>query len=565
MTSRLRHVFLLLVLTATLGFGQFANNFSYQIGGQTPDPVFYAINGGSIPVGVTVKTTGGAWLLASLSSPTTPSTLTISVNAVGLAIGTYSGVVTVTSGNALTWAITLIVTAAPVPSGTLSASPRPLTFTQSANSSAIPQSLNVTSSGAPMNYRASASSSGWLTVIASTPNVDGSWNGTTPSSVAVFASAMPAGIYTGTITLTSAQATNSPLLIPVTYVVGTPTLNASPASLTFSSLAGSNSPLSQAVNLSSSSSSLSYNASVANGTSWLSVSPASGQSLGQVTITVNPSGLGAGSYSSAINVTSAGGGALSIPVTLTVASPGPVILSGGVVGLNNSVNRIQAGSWITIYGTDLATTTSVWSNGAPFPTTLNGVNVSINGKPAYLWMVSPGQINLQAPDDSALGPVEVVLTRSGLRATATVTLAQVSPSFNLLDSKHIAGVIIRPNKTGAFGGGAYDVVGPLGTSLGYPTIPAAAGETLLLYGVGFGPTSPSVPAGLPYVGAAAATYPIQFVVNGKTIVPDWAGISSPGLFQFNITVPSGLGTGDQPIQAIVNGVSTPIGVVLALQ
>jgi uncharacterized protein (TIGR03437 family) len=39
----------------------------------------------------------------------------------------------------------------------------------------------------------------------------------------------------------------------------------------------------------------------------------------------------------------------------------------------------------------------------------------------------------------------------------------------------------------------------------------------------------------------------------------------PGLFQYNITLPSGLGTGVQPLSATVNGVSTPAGVVITLQ
>jgi uncharacterized protein (TIGR03437 family) len=45
----------------------------------------------------------------------------------------------------------------------------------------------------------------------------------------------------------------------------------------------------------------------------------------------------------------------------------------------------------------------------------------------------------------------------------------------------------------------------------------------------------------------------------------FSGLSSAGLYQLNLTIPLGLGTGDVPIQALVGGLQTPSGVVIALQ
>jgi len=118
----------------------------------------------------------------------------------------------------------------------------------------------------------------------------------------------------------------------------------------------------------------------------------------------------------------------------------------------------------------------------------------INGKPAYLSFVSPGQINLQAPEDTTIGPVPVVVTTTGGTATATVNLAPFAPSLLLLDSKHVAGIILRTDGSGAYGGGTYDIIGPTGTSLGYRTVAPRAGDTISLFGTGFGPTAPpSIP------------------------------------------------------------------------
>src|ERR1700744_2148749 len=98
----------------------------------------------------------------------------------------------------------------------------------------------------------------------------------------------------------------------------------------------------------------------------------------------------------------------------------PVISPGGVVPLYSSVNMIQPGSWGSIYGTNLASGSAVWSG--DFPTSLGGTSVTINGKPAYLSFVSAGQIDLQAPDDTATGVVPVVVTTAAGQTTSTVTL-----------------------------------------------------------------------------------------------------------------------------------------------
>jgi uncharacterized protein (TIGR03437 family) len=250
---------------------------------------------------------------------------------------------------------------------------------------------------------------------------------------------------------------------------------------------------------------------------------------------------------------------------LTPANPAPSITTGGVVPIYSSSNTIQPGSWVSIYGNNLATGTSTWNGN--FPLSLGGASVTINGKSAYLWFVSPTQINLQAPDDTATGAVNVVVTTQTGTATSTVTLAQFGPSFSVLgDGKHAAGIILRTDGSGAYGGGTYDIVGPTGTSLGYQTVAAKAGDTLILFGVGFGPTSPTVPAGAAYSGSAPTTYLVQLLINNLPVAPTFSGITSAGLYQMNVVgVPTGLGVGDVPLVGIVGGVKTPLGVVLSLQ
>lgn len=244
-------------------------------------------------------------------------------------------------------------------------------------------------------------------------------------------------------------------------------------------------------------------------------------------------------------------------------APSPTVNTGGIVPLYGTVSTIQAGEWFSIYGANLAASTSVWNG--DFPTFLGGTSVTVNGKPAFLWFVSSTQINLQAPDDTATGTVPVVIKTASGTITSSVTLATVGPSFSLLDSKHVTGIILRSDGSGAYAGGTYDIIGPTGKSLGYPTVAAKARDSIVLFAVGLGPTTPAVPAGKPFSGAAPTASPISLTINGVNVVPAFAGLSSAGLYQINFTLPAGLGTGDAPLVASVAGAQTQSTVVISLQ
>jgi uncharacterized protein (TIGR03437 family) len=86
-----------------------------------------------------------------------------------------------------------------------------------------------------------------------------------------------------------------------------------------------------------------------------------------------------------------------------------------------------------------------------------------------------------------------------------------------------------------------------------------------LFGVGFGPTTPPVPAGQPFTGTAVTTNMVQLTIGGKSVVPLGAGEGSAGLYQVNVTIPAGLGTGDLALGATVGGLQTQTGVFISLQ
>ena len=247
------------------------------------------------------------------------------------------------------------------------------------------------------------------------------------------------------------------------------------------------------------------------------------------------------------------------------AAGGPNVNTGGVVPLFSTTTTIQPGSWISIYGVNLAATTAQWQG--DFPTSLGGTTVTINGRKGYFWFVSPVQINLQAPDDTTTGQVNVTVSSAAGSWTSAVVLAPVSPAFCMFDATHPAGIILRSDNSGAYGGGTYDILGPTGTTFGYPhaAVAAKAGDSVVLYGVGFGPTSPVVLSGQPYSGAASTVSKVQLVFGRTIVTPSFAGISSAGLYQINLTIPANLGTGDQAFTAITSGASAQSGLVLSLR
>jgi uncharacterized protein (TIGR03437 family) len=261
-----------------------------------------------------------------------------------------------------------------------------------------------------------------------------------------------------------------------------------------------------------------------------------------------------------IYIADAGNGAVR---ELTPAANEPSINPGGVVPVGSPVNTVQPGEWISIYGSNLAGTTAVWNN--DFPTSLAGTTVTIDGRLAYIWYVSPGQINVQVPDDSSTGTVPVVVTTAAGSGTSTVTLASVAPAFLLLDSTHVTGIIVRSNGSGAYGGGTYDIIGPTGSSLGYPTVAAKADDVVELFATGFGPTNPTVLSGQAFSGAAGAVDAVNVKIGSWNVTPPFAGLSGAGLVQINLTIPGGLGTGDVPLVATVGGSQTPSTVVISLQ
>lgn len=211
---------------------------------------------------------------------------------------------------------------------------------------------------------------------------------------------------------------------------------------------------------------------------------------------------------------------------------------------------IEAGSWVAIEGTNLANTFPgrTWRDeevvGGKLPTSLDGVSVTIDGKAAFVYYISPTQINVQAPSGSATGAVSVVVTNNGLAsAPATAQLQAAAPAFFTFPGTNYAIASRLPD---------FAVVGPESVA---GTVAAKPGDLVVLWGTGFGATNPAAPAGVAVSGApVVATTPV--VTVGGAAVPVISAVlttGTAGLYQVTIQLPATVSAGAVAVQASVGG------------
>jgi uncharacterized protein (TIGR03437 family) len=66
------------------------------------------------------------------------------------------------------------------------------------------------------------------------------------------------------------------------------------------------------------------------------------------------------------------------------------------------------------------------------------------------------------------------------------------------------------------------------------------------------------------VTAEPLANPVQITIGGVAVTPSFAGLSSSGLYQFNVTVPASLANGDAAVLATIGGVTTQTGVLVTV-
>jgi uncharacterized protein (TIGR03437 family) len=414
--------------------------------------------------------------------------------------------------------------------------------------------VNVTSTGDAVAITAqSVTDSGvpWLSVTAQ--------SATTPAvlSIAYNVSGLAQGNYTGRVTVSTGGVVA--LTIPVTLQVVVDSnvqLQATPSALVFSAVPGGPDPLAQTVTVTVVGLSRLFEATVSappNG-KWLTVTPSAAATKATLTVAVTAKDLAAAVYNGTVTLAVGGipNSVVTIPVTFTIQAPAqkPTISAGGVINAAGAGNAIAPGTWVSIFGTALSSTTRPWRDtdivSGRLPTALDGVSVTIDGKSAAVAFISPGQINVLAADDTVTGLVPVQVKNAVATGDSVLALQQTAAPalFQALPSRYVAGVNANGSNLTA----------------------ARAGDTIVLFGTGFGATQPPISATALVPAPLLLAHPEEFFVRigGLDATIAYAGLISPGVYQFNIVVPQ-VAAGDQLVVAELQGLLTQSGVLLTIQ
>lgn len=251
------------------------------------------------------------------------------------------------------------------------------------------------------------------------------------------------------------------------------------------------------------------------------------------------------------------------PVFQCTNTTKPVITAAHSAKGFGRMANFAPGSWLEIEGTNLASTTRQWQgydfNGVNAPTTIDGVSATVNGKSAFIFYagagdVSPTQVNIQAPADTANGPVQITVKNCNATSDPfTVTENPVVPGLLATDLFKINGKQYLVSTFPDF----VTYVGNAGLVPNFPYTfrPAKPNDTIVLYGIGFGAVNPSFAPGIIVTASnqLADQVTVLFDQTPATVTYRGLGQNLVGIYQFNIVVPN-VPDGDYPINVTVGSI-----------
>jgi uncharacterized protein (TIGR03437 family) len=203
---------------------------------------------------------------------------------------------------------------------------------------------------------------------------------------------------------------------------------------------------------------------------------------------------------------------------------------GGVSNAASGQQVFAPGEIVSVYGTAMGD--FVQSAGAlPLTMYMAGFEAYVNDNPAYLYYVSPNQVNLQIPYETSNGP-----------ATLTIGNPYADVNYNFQVQEAAPGIFVTPD------------------GLVNPSPSGAPGQTLTLFVTGVGQVRPSIPDGeAPNDNNSQPTQAVSLTVGGVLASTSYVGIPtwSVSVVQINFVVPATVAAGKQPVVVTVGRVASP--------
>jgi uncharacterized protein (TIGR03437 family) len=233
--------------------------------------------------------------------------------------------------------------------------------------------------------------------------------------------------------------------------------------------------------------------------------------------------------------------AVTSSVTLNVRAIGsssngvPEIPANGLLDGASFLAKFSPGMIMSVFGATLSPAgTAESASSVPLPVTMAGVAATVNGVEAPLYYVSPTQLNIQVPWQTAGGPATVTVNNNGKVASQSFNVTSASPGIFTDQNKNIV-----PNNT------------------------AAHGQITTLYLAGAGAVTPAIATGsAPVTSTPLTSLPAPqdttITVAGVEAATSFIGIpyALVGVTQINFQIPGGIPTGLQPVVVKVGGIAS---------
>jgi len=534
-----------------LSLSQTAFTVSTVPGQNGASQVVFAANKGDGSLNLQASSSA-PWLAATLGSGSSCQvtancvTVTLALQTSSLAKGIFTGIVTLSDPNSIDAPQTITVT---VQVG--GAVPDKLEFFVPPNGSAS-SSQFITAS----NVKTSVTGGPWLSIAVDSAST---FTFNVPYKITVAAqSGMAAADYNGNVAISgSSFAPDNKSVSVLLHVTTQPIFRSSQNTVAFKAVQGGK-PQTATVGVTNGGqgtlSISSVTPATASGGGWLAAQAATDGSA--ISITVDPGTLVPNTYTGTVTIASnAANNNATLAVQFVVeAQTASVAFAGGAV--NNGTfaggEALAQGDIAAVFGDQFTLGDTLLATKVPLTDNLGGTQVFVNNQAAPLYFISNGQIDFQVPFETAPGPATVRVDRNGQRGNSIfVNIARVVPRFLVFNG--VNGVITTPDSPPVL----------TGTS----DHPVKVGDTIIIYSIGLGLTSPTVQtgAGAPTAPPFAQVSGVQacIALNNPVSLPfcgaaDFAGLSPGfvGLYQVNFKIPAGVPSGDLRFYFVVGNLAS---------
>lgn len=530
----------------------------------SPSSLAFTTTAGSLPAPLTLSVMGTAnttfsvsssrdWLTLNPTSGFIPANVQVTANTAGLGLGTHTGIIAVTAGGTTVQVPVSVTIASVAPANLLMLTVGAFEYQLGGP---LPANKNVLldSDGSPLSFQIEVGSDrGWLSVSP--------LSGTTPRTltVSVDPRGLEIGSYSGTITVTSPGAINSPQSRPVVLnITPGPLLNVSKTTLNFAFTTGGSVPSAQVLAVTSNDPNVQLPFAAQADQPWIAVQPATGSTPGNLSVTVNPAGLGTGTHNGWITITSSAVPGTSIPVAVQLAITTPLpTLTAIANAASYATGAAAPGEIVVLFGSSLGPQQLVafeLDSSGRVPTSLSNVRVLFNGAPAPLIYVSAGQVSAVVPYAFQGGAVWVDYLGAQSNALQ-VARAPARPGIFTLDASGSGpGAILNQDY-----------------SLNSGTNGAAPGSQVLIYLTGEGQTIPGGVDGhvnSDYNNLPRPVLDVAVRIGNQPATVHYAGAAPDmvsGVMQVNAEIPAGLSPGLFPVLVTVGTASSQAGVTVAVK